>query len=40
MPPDNRWFGKKKITIQIRNETITRQRTSLSVGKKFLGKNL
>jgi hypothetical protein len=24
MPPDNRWFGKKKITVQVGNETIVR----------------
>jgi hypothetical protein len=24
MPPDNRWFGEKRITIQIGNETVTR----------------
>ena len=24
MPPDNRWFGQKKIIVQIGNETITR----------------
>ena len=24
MPPDNRWFGKKKITIQVGNQIVTR----------------
>ena len=24
MPPDNRWFGKKKITVQVGNTTVIR----------------